>query len=474
SGSAFNNNSALLKVSANLWADYRLAAETIADKVAGNAEQVKKLLPANLPTDPALRAKAIVTPIARRAFRRTPSAAEISRLAGFYTDGLKMSDRKDATAAGLETVITAVLQSPSFLYRTELGDGSGSTEVKLNAFELASRLSYAVWNTIPDEDLLASAESGELLNEATWEAQVNRLVKDKKGEDALAFFHYKAFNIEKFSPGNKDKTLFPKWPADLGDSFKKEAELYFKEVVITNNGGLKEILTSPFTFVNDKTAPLYGVAAPSGATFAKVQLDPLKRSGLLTQVGFLASKAHENETDPIHRGTFLVGEINCTTLAAPPVTGEVPEASDTLKTLRERVNALTSAPACAACHGPMINPAGFAFENYDATGAWREKENGVTIDASAEYTFFSNNDGKIKFNGAAEFVKALVTKTTPHLCYVTKALEMLSGRRPNSSDDPLLKALAAESLKGAGAKDLFTEILLDPSFLVRGNKESAK
>lgn len=160
---------------------------------------------------------------------------------------------------------------------------------------------------------------------------------DKRGEDALAFFHAKAFNIDKFVPGDKDKKLFPKWPTDLGDSFKREAELFFREAVITNNGGLKEILTAPYTFVNAKTAPLYGVTAPSGLNFVKVNLDPKQRAGLLTQIGFLASKAHADETDPIHRRTFMVGEMFFTQLSAPPVTGEVPPASETLKTLRERL-----------------------------------------------------------------------------------------------------------------------------------------
>ena len=473
SGSVFNNNSALLKVSANLWFDYRNAAETMALRVSTTPALLLKLVPASTPTDPTLRGKAIVTPLVRRAFRRTPTATEIEKLVELYKNGLKLSDNKDATAAGVEAVVTAVLQAPQFLYRTELGDGSADVEVKLNAFELASRLSYAVWNSIPDGALLKAAETGDLLKEEGLKKQIQRLVADKKGEDTLALFHNKAFNVDKFVAGDKDKKLFPKWPADLGDAFKKEAELFFREAVITNNGGLKEILTAPYTFVNDKTAPLYGVTAPNGTNFGKVDLDPKQRSGLLTQIGFLASKAHADEPDPIHRGTFMVGEMFCTQLAAPPVTGEVPPPSATLKTLRERVVSLTSAPSCAVCHATMINPAGFAFEHFDATGAWRDTENGQPINAAAEYTFFGA-DGKIMFDGAADFVSKIVTKKAPHLCYVTKAVEMLYGRRPNAADKKMLDILATKSLKGASAKELFTEILLDASILVRGNQETAK
>ncbi len=476
SGSVFNNNSALLKVSANLWSDYRNAAETMAETIGANAELVKRLLPPDLPADPDQRGKAIVIPLLRRAFRRPPTADEVSKLVALYKNGSKFSSNKDSTAAGLEVVITAVLQAPAFLYRSEIGDGSGGEDVQLQPYELASRLSYAVWNSIPDEELLKAAEAGELLEPEGLKKQVLRLVADKKGEEALSFFHMKAFNAEKFTPGNKDKKLFPNWPGDLGDTFKKEAELFFREAVITKNGGLKEILTAPYAFVNDKTAALYGVQAPAGGGFTKVDLNPTQRAGLLTQVGFLASKAHENENDPIHRGTYMVGEIFCTTLAAPPVTGVVPPASDSLKTLRERVTALTTTEgsSCKSCHGPMINPAGFAFETFDATGAVRDMENGVKINAAAEYSFGSNGDGKISYNGPIEFVNAIVTKVTPHLCYVTKAAEMLYGRRPGKAEKALLQSLAQKSLKGASAKELFAEILLDPSILVRGNHEANK
>jgi len=476
SGSVFNNNSSLLKVSATLWSDYRNAAESIAEKVTTDSELIKRLLPPNLSSDPNERGRAIVAPLLRRAFRRVPTASEINSLTTLYKNGTQYFPGRDPTAAGLEAVITAVLQAPAFIYRTEIGDGSGGETVRLNAFELASRLSYAIWNSIPDEELLAAAESGALLDPSVMKSQIERLVTDRKGDEALAFFHIKAFNTEKFTPGEKDKELFPSWPGNLGDTFKKEAELFFREAVIKNNGGLREILTAPYTFVNDKTAPLYGVSAPSGSEFGKVDLNPAERAGLLGQVGFLASRAHENENDPIHRGTYMVGEIFCTSLAAPPVTGEVPPASEKLKTLRDRITELTTAPgsSCAVCHAPMINPAGFAFETFDATGALRSTENGQKIDASGTYTFVSNDDGAVKFNGATEFLNAIVGKVTPHLCYVSKAAEMLYGRRPGTAEQAMLKDLAQKSLKGASAKDLFKDILSNPSMLVRGNQETNK
>ncbi len=423
------------------------------------------------PTDDTAKAKAIVAPLARRAYRRPPTDDELNKLVVFFKNGLKESDNKDATAAGLEAVITVLLQSPAFLYRPELGDNRGAAEVALNAYEVASRLSFALWNSIPDETLLKLADSGDILKRDVLKAQVARMLNDPKGEETIAYFHEKSFNIDKFVGLSKDAKVFPKWPIDLGDTLKNEAALFLGEVV-SHGGGVKEIFTAPYTFVNDKNAPLYGVKAPNGSTFAKVDLDPSQRSGILTQIGYLASKGHETENDPIHRGTYIVGEVLCTQLAAPPKVGEVPPPSDKLKTVRDRVTALTTPSPCNACHQTRINPAGFAFEHYDSIGMWRDTDGDQPVNATGEYQFIGTKDPSLKFDGAIQFIKGLVAKKDLHSCYVQKAVEMLYGQRPGTPEQDLISAIADRSNDGASIKEIFTQIMTDPRIYVRNNQET--
>ena len=270
----------------------------------------------------------------------------------------------DAFAAGAQVVLEAVLQSPHFLYRTELTTGQG--RVRLGDYEIAAKLSYALAGTMPDDDLFDAAAKGGLRNHDQISAQAERLL-GKAGEPGVTF-HEEFLNLRGLvGEIDKDAAKFPEFKPAWRDSIARESALFLGEIF--NSGkGLTELLTAPFTFVDANVAPLYGVKAPAGADFARVDLDPKQRAGLLTQTAFLA-RSGTTESDPILRGAFLNHTLLCLDLEPPPgVTEMVPDPPASARTNRERVTAVTSATQCAACHAAFINPAGFAFENYDALG----------------------------------------------------------------------------------------------------------
>jgi len=468
-GSLFGNDASLLKITPNLWTDYQKAAEQVAADLVANAEQVKKLLPPTLPSDAKELAKAIVEPLAMRAYRRYPNAGETDALVQLFLRGEELTGNPDRLLGGLHIVVAALLQSPNFLYRSELGASQVGTTVVLTASEIASRLSYAIWNSIPDTTLIDLADSGDLLKPEVRKAQVTRMMKDPRALSILTFFFAKALRIDSFlTIAPKDSALFPEWSADLNTSIHREAELFIADVVGTSGKGLNEVLTAPYTFVNDKTAPLYGLKTV-GNDMKKVALDPSQRAGFLTQIGFLALNATKSETDPIHRGVYSSVNIACADLVPPAgIIPTLPKESEA-KTMRERVEAHTGKGTCgSSCHGNLINPAGYAFENFDAAGRWRTSENGQAIDAAAELFLGAT---PLPFNGPVEFSKALAGNLDVHKCFAAKALELLYGRVHDDGDKGLIRAIAKASLDGASTQDLFFQLLNDAKITQRVSKE---
>ena len=467
SGSFFKSDGNLLKTTPSLWADYQTAAETVATKVTADSAQIAKLVPASAPPSGNARAQAIVGSIAKRAFRRPVTEAQMTRLLELYNKGPALTGITDPTAAGLQLVITAILQSPSFLYRTELGADS-SALVKLNGLEIASRLSFAAWNTIPDDALLKAAESGELMTAEGLKKQAQRLVDDPRANPTLMNFYQRIFETPSYAfVKKKDVKALGKWPDNMGKTLVSEADLFIKDVIIDQRGGINQLLTAPYAFVNSKTAPLYGVQASMGETFEKIELDPSQRSGLLTQVGFLASFAKEKESDPIHRGVVVATNVLCAELKAPPGTFPALPAEVPGQTTRMRVEAHTGKGTCgSSCHGAVINPAGFAFENFDAGGKWRESDNGLPVDPSAEFGFPASS---INFAGPVEFIKKISERDELHRCYIQKAVELMYARQVDKQDESLIAVLAKKSAVNLSTRDLFIQLLTDSRIGNRGN-----
>jgi hypothetical protein len=460
----FANDGGNLLVSETLRADYQTAAESLAEKLARDPAALGRLVPGLAVTagpDLKGRAQTFIKDFGRRAYRRPLDDQELAAFTALFDKGPMLVPGVDAFAAGAQVVLEAVLQSPHFLYRTELTTGQG--RVRLGDYEIAAKLSYALVGTMPDDDLFDAAAKGGLGNHDQISGQAERLL-GKAGEPGITF-HEEFLNLRGLvGEIDKDAAKFPEFKPAWRDSIARESALFLGEI-FSSGKGLTELLTAPFTFVDANVAPLYGVKAPAGAEFARVDLDPKQRAGLLTQTAFLA-RSGTTESDPILRGAFLNHTLLCLDLEPPPgVTENVPDPPASARTNRERVTAVTSATQCAACHAAFINPAGFAFENYDALGRYRTTEGGQPVNAADSYSFAS---GPKSFKDGVEFSRLLAESFEVHDCYARNWFTFLQGRLTRPEDEPFIKWMSQRSLaERTSLRSLALTVVTDDSFLTR-------
>ncbi len=282
-----------------------------------------------------------------------------------------------------------MLQAPSFLYRAEIGTPDGSGWRRLDGYELASKLSFLLWNTGPDEALLEAAASGSLDDASGVHEQALRLLEDPRSRAAIRAFFAQYLDLGRLDSLDRDPALFPAFSPTLADSMRTEVELMVDDIVNRRDGDLRDLFSSRRTFLNEELAALYGVEAEGATpiTFVPVEL-PAEgpRAGLLTTGAFLAMNAHPSETSPTLRGKYVRERVLCQTVLPPPDDIELdlstpPDAMP--RTLRERLEEHRRNPQCATCHA-FIDPPGMLFEHFDSIGAWRETEPGGVIDSSGD------------------------------------------------------------------------------------------
>jgi hypothetical protein len=460
SGSAYGNNGSLYSVTNDHWTAYRNAAENLGTRIGTDAAAYKKLIPAGKSDT-----KSIVSSFLKRAYRRLPTDAEVNAMVTVFNNGPKLTSLTDAQGAGFCAMISVVLQSPNFLYRVELGtDTTTGKYVALDAFEVASRLSYAIWNTMPDDTLLELAESGEILKTETLKAQATRLMDDPRGAEILKTIHMQAYHVDQFVAVKQDAKNYPEAANFDTATLQQEASLFVNDVVVTQGKGITELFTAPYAYVSSKTAAAYEVTVTS-AEPKKTDLDPTKRAGLMTQVAFLSNYSKgEGLTSIIKRGHYVAETVLCASFKGAPPSVEDTSPKD-FKTNRERVHALTSVGSCAGCHNSRINPPGFALENLGPGGKWRTLElNNSPIDATGSYVF---NDETINFDGPVALMKEIVHRPDLHQCYAQKLIEALYGRYADAGDRILIEKLGTASLQGMSPKDIFLYILSDGLITVR-------
>lgn len=461
---SFDNEEDRLSVTPQLWADYEAAAEQVALMVTSDAQLLAGVLPTTT-GDETAQAVAFIDAFGKRAFRRPLSDDEKAKLKALYDQGTMLGEGDTPFHKGLDLVIQAVLQSPFFVYRPELTEAADGDAIVLGPYELASRLSYMLTNTMPDDALFAAADAGMLVSEADIEAEARRLLATDRGHATINWFHRQLFQYPSYYDLYKDPMLFPDFDPTIGASFEKEADLFVDDIV-SAGGGIAEILSSNSTFVDASLAKIYGLSGQFSDQFQRVALDPKQRSGFLTHAGFLASKATKREQDSIHRGVFIVRRVLCLPLGNPqPNVPPVP--ANSYPTNRERVDHHTGKGTCgAACHGTVINPSGFAFEHYDAVGQYQTTENGHDIDASGTLTLSS---GDITYKDAVEFSNAIAKSDDVHACYSKNWLEYALGRRTIGDDAALLKDLSAAARKGT--RELLVAITKSRAFRARAAAE---
>ena len=467
----FDNEAEALFVTEQLRKQLADAAEKLADKVTADATALARLVPANAPTDAAGKARAFITSFGQRAFRRPLTDAEVTTHVGLFNQGPTLYPGVDAFKAGASLVIQSMLQSANFLYRTELGTAAaGATKVPLDDWEVASKLALSITNTMPDDALFAAAAAGQLRDKAGVAAQANRLLDGQLGRSGLNNFNLQVYRLGTYDGITRDPALFPDFKPNTPAAMKQEV-LQFLGWLFSEGRGIKDIYTTPVGFVNSLLSPIYGVAgsfSSDPAMLTQVDLDPSRRSGLLTQGGFLSSYMEgSGDPDIIHRGVFIATRLLCKVLPAPD-----PRAMGTMimesptRTNRESTELLTGKGTCGeVCHNTLFNPLGFAFENYDAIGKYRELDRGKPVNAADSYRL----DGQLKsFTNGVELSHLLADAKETHACYVQNMTSYLHGRPVAAAEQAMVDYYARLSRAGmVSVRALELAIVTDDAFLNR-------
>lgn len=464
----FDTNTDRLVMSSGLWLDYQRAAEEMGARLTTGEGALEALLPAEFPEDAAEQARAYVNHFGTRAFRRPLTAAESARYEALFASASTHYDELDPLTAGVRLTIEAMLQSPNFLYRSELSEAGAGEPVQLTGYEVASRLSYSFWNTMPDAELMQAAAAGDLDTAGGVYAQAERMFDDERTRATFRTFHEQFYALAEYSDLEKNPARFPEWRREIGEMMQVEAEMFFESVVF-DDGTIGDTLTSTTTFVNNELAGIYEVEGEFAESFDKVELDAGTRAGFLTRLGFLTRNATLSEPDPIHRGVFVNLDILCRPINA------VPNLPDNLmpvgETNRERIESITGPGTCAAsCHGGIINPIGFSLENYDAVGRYRTEDNGYPVDASSTYRF---PDGReLYFDNAIDLSYLLADQPDPHACYLGNLLEYFHGSEIDRERFVLLGELIGQSLDDqAPIRELVMSMVASDSFRFRSATE---
>ncbi|WP_437992626.1 DUF1592 domain-containing protein [Sorangium sp. So ce145] len=433
----FNNQAAALVVSPLLAEQYMTAAEGIAARAAG------KLLGeapscSGAAAGAACRGEiaALIASLGKRAFRRPLAEDEIAELTALFDRGLGLGDTPDDASTGLSLVVQAMLQSPHFLYRVELGmpDPVEGDVVPLTSYEIASRLSYLLWGTMPDDALFAAAEAGALGTAAEIEAQARRMLDDPRAREAVKNFHRQWLGLSKIdeiAAGGRDPELYPEYRDELLPLFQAETEAFLDHAIFEEDASVSTLFTASYSVMNRELAELYGVeGGPKGEAFERVELDPSQRAGFLTHAGLLSLYAKPNRSSPVHRGRFVRQSLLCQIPPPPPDVVPEPPMVDRTKTTREQFSQHVSDPGCRSCHA-LLDPIGFGFEHYDALGRWRDAENGIPVDASGELTQ-TDIDGP--FDGAVELARRLAESEQVRACVVKQWFRFGYGRAEQRED----------------------------------------
>jgi len=419
---------------------FQKAADLVGATVVANASTLNSLAPCATGADKRTCARTFVTTFGAKAYRAPiTDAADIERHLVVFDAGATTSYQH-----GIELMLRAMLQSPRFLYRVEVGttDKVAADAVRLSGFEVAARMSYALWNTMPDDKLMAAATAGMLSTKEGVAAQLPRMLADPRGQTVVRRFLESWIHLSDVDGLVKDPTLFPQWDGStLKTSMIDQARAFFDDVLGAQGGRLASLLTSTKVFANQDLAPYYGTTA-SGTTVQPVQPQGSGApSGLLTLPAFLSMLAKPDASSPIYRGKFVREELLCQPLPPPPP--NVPKPPDTQPgvSTRERFKQHEVDPSCSTCH-TLIDPIGLGFESYDALGHYRSMDNGQTVDASGEIKAPSDVAGK--FNGVVELGQKLAASKGVEECMARQWFRFMLSRFEQDVDGCSMTALVSK------------------------------
>jgi Protein of unknown function (DUF1592)/Protein of unknown function (DUF1588)/Protein of unknown function (DUF1585)/Protein of unknown function (DUF1587)/Protein of unknown function (DUF1595)/Planctomycete cytochrome C len=475
-GYGFDNMGDVLSLSPLLFEKYLAAAEALVSRALADAAARRRIFncqPADFKGDASGTAedkcaRKILENFARRAYRRPLHPGELDRLAGFVQMARAGGDNFDS---GIRLALEAILTSPHFLFRVEQDRRPNDPTAihPISEFELASRLSYFLWSTMPDDVLFELAEKRQLRKNL--EAQVRRMLHDPRIRALTDNFADQWLQLRNLKGMTPDPVQYPSFDPALRAAMQQETELFF-EAILKEDRSILDFIDADFTFVNEGLARHYGIPGIKGDSFRRVQLPAGVRGGLLTQASILTITSNPTRTSPVKRGKWILENILGT--PPPPPPPDVPELKETKDavltgSLRQRMEQHRANPMCASCHQRM-DPLGFAFENFDGVGAWRDKDGNFPIDASGTLPSGQTFQGPRELKAILKNQRELFCR-----CLTEKVLTYALGRGMETYDrctvDHIAEALAGHNYQFS---TLIVEVIKSDPFQMRRGKKGDK
>ncbi|MEO8904508.1 MAG: DUF1592 domain-containing protein [Polyangiaceae bacterium] len=430
-GNGFSNDAAIITTTRLLVDAYSSTASAIAKLATGDAASLAKATKNCDPkaTGEAACAEQFINDFGSRAFRRALDTDEHDAMTAVYQAGKSGG----AYADGISAVIEMVLQAPQYLYKVEFGTKSDSATVaRPTSYEMATRLSYLLWGSIPDDALTAAAKADQLATREQVAAQAKRMLDDQRAHNVITYFHDRLLGIDGLDSMQRDATAFPTYTPALGTAFRLETENFLDDLVF-QGGDFATMFTAKYTFLNGTLAQFYGVPNITGSQFQKVDVNPAQRGGLLTQASLLTAYTPGSHNNPVIRAKFVLQQLLCSNVPDPPpaLAAMIKEpAFDPTTTTRQRFEAHANNPICSGCH-VKLDGIGFAFEHFDPLGGWQQLDNGQPIDTSGHV---ADTDAIGDFNGVLELEAKLAKSHDAQACYTGNWLNFAYGRTAGSED----------------------------------------
>jgi hypothetical protein len=435
-----------------------------AEAVAKGIEAKATTLAPCMGGDEAGCAKTFVTSFGQRAFRRPLVQEETDRLMALYTAGRGAMMLSYAGAISL--LVEGMLQSPAFLYHWEQGNGTPQVEnglVHLGPWEQASRLSYFLWGSMPDQMLFAAAAANKLSNPADIEAQAKRMLADPKARDTISTFGDEWLNLEQIAERPKDPMVYPEFKDDLKAAMASELHTFIPGTLLEGDSKLTTLLTSTAASVNQPLAAVYGLNGVQGTAMKQVNLDANQRSGLLTRAGFLTVTGATDGSHPVKRGRRVYERLLCGVLPNPPA--DVPPAAGASSggTTRQRFEIHDKNSCTGGCH-VVMDKLGFAFENFDGIGKFRTMDNGGMVDATGSLQL---DNATKSFKDARELSQILAASPTVATCFATQWMRFAFKRNETEADRASLTAVVTALGRAGSVKDMLVGMTSSRSFRYR-------
>lgn len=467
-GEGFDNIGGVLSLSPLLLEKYLSAAEQVMVAVVDDAEAYRSIVVSTPDDRTSVRQAAVnvVSPLLPRVFRRPVTDAEIQRFAGF-TESAMRSQALNWDGAVAATV-QAMLVSPDFLFRLEQDPDDGETECSLKTYELANRLSYFLWSSMPDDELFRVARDGGLHEPHIRAEQIRRMIQDDRSWALVNNFAAQWLNLRRLEESRPDDEVYGTFNEDLRQAMLRETSLVVRRIMVEDLS-IEELLTAQFTFVNEQLAKHYGIEGIEGKEFVQVSLEDSPRRGVLTHASILTLTSYPGRTSPVQRGKWILE--NLLGDAPPPPPPDIPELEESAKdmpelSVREQMVLHRRNPVCASCH-QVMDPLGLGLENFDGIGRWREEDQGRPVDARGELP------GGREFEGAEQLVEILLSRRDDFVrTLAEKMLIYATGRSLEYYDSCAIdECMEYMNLRGKRFSALIESIVQSDAFMKRGRAE---